>query len=447
MTNGIEPITALCPDACDAWFDTDVAALFQWCAQREADGLPHDPIAAIEEFHSRFNSTDLPSGVTLPDLLYAVTEIRTAYTERERLAIKRRVELAIEDDNTELARIHLNALDDLGQRRLSLRQRILPARAFDLQNPPPIAEPIFSIGRASILTPGNLAVVGAQAKAGKSAFIGAMLASAMSSKGDTLGCISQNPKGHALIHFDTEQSPADHHNLVATALRRADVEEPPPWLRSYRIFDLPIPDRLTALEEELSFCARKFGGIHSVILDGVADYCVDPNDATEAFSLVARLHTLTGRYNTGLLAVLHHNPGTETGKTRGHLGSQLERKAESNLTIDKDADGISTIYTKNSRHAFIPKDSGPRFRWNDIEEMHTSCESAGEQKTRADADMLWAVFAEAFETKDAYRFSELREQVERIRRVKPSMAEKSIRTAKDSGIIRKDVTNLYRIAR
>jgi hypothetical protein len=34
-----------------------------------------------------------------------------------------------------------------------------------------------------------------------------------------------------------------------------------------------------------------------------------------------------------IVGVIHFNPGGE--KTRGHLGSQLERKAETNLRLDK----------------------------------------------------------------------------------------------------------------
>ena len=55
--------------------------------------------------------------------------------------------------------------------------------------------------------------------------------------------------------------------------------------------------------------------------------------------------------NAVVVTVLHENPNSEYGKTRGHLGSQLERKAESNLRLQKDnTTGVTTIFTEKSRH-------------------------------------------------------------------------------------------------
>ena len=45
------------------------------------------------------------------------------------------------------------------------------------------------------------------------------------------------------------------------------------------------------------------------------------------------------RNSPPVFCVLHENPGTEQAKTRGHLGSDLNRKAFANLRIDKDASG------------------------------------------------------------------------------------------------------------
>ena len=84
---------------------------------------------------------------------------------------------------------------------------------------------------------------------------------------------------------------------------------------------------------------------HSVFIDGVADLCKSPNDDIEAFALVEHLAHLAIAYACPLILVLHENPsGLETGKTRGHLGSQLERKAESNLRIARDGKSGASIF-------------------------------------------------------------------------------------------------------
>lgn len=230
----------------------------------------------------------------------------------------------------------------------------------------------YSIGTTTVATPGNLCAIAAQAKVGKSALVGAFLGASLGLSGDTLGIGSSNPDGHALIHFDTEQSPEDHRNLIATGLRRVKTTERPTWLRSYRVAEIPVSDRLGLLEYEVKRATKIHGGVHSVLLDGVADLVLNPNDGAKAIAAVARLHALAAQFNTSIICVLHLNPGSSS-KTRGHLGSQLERKSEANIAIEKH-DGISTVWTQSARHSPLKKINGLRFRWNDEAQMHLTWE-------------------------------------------------------------------------
>jgi DnaB-like helicase N terminal domain len=127
---------------------------------------------------------------------------------------------------------------------------ILSSRRFDSMNPPQAARPIYEINRQSICTPGNITAISSHIKSGKSAFIGACIAASFGLDGDTLGIDSANLNEHAVIHFDCEQCPADHHALIATALSRVGIEGAPEWLRSYRILDLPTSQRFDLLEHE-----------------------------------------------------------------------------------------------------------------------------------------------------------------------------------------------------
>jgi hypothetical protein len=303
---------------------------------------------------------------------------------------------------------------------------ILAARRFDLAAPPPPARSIYRLGNATIATPGNLFVIAAQAKAGKSALVGALIASATGAHGDTLGMVSGNADGRGLVHFDTEQSPADHHGIVATALRRVRIDIQPPWLRSYRIADVPMKERFGLLEYELGCAGQDHGGIHSALLDGVADLVADPNDSAEAFATVERLHRLAVAHDTSIVCVLHFNPGSDFNKTRGHLGSQLERKAETNLALEK-ADGATVVYTKLARHAHIEKDAGVRFQWDAEAGMHLSCGTMQNEKADADTFHLQAIADEIFSDKAALRYSDLKREVMRIRHVKEGAAEKTIK--------------------
>jgi hypothetical protein len=272
----------------------------------------------------------------------------------------------------------------------------LSSRRFDAKNPPPPARPIYEINGQCICTPGNLTAISAHIKSGKSAFVGAFMAASFGLDGDTLGVDSANPQGHALIHFDTEQSPADHHNLIEIALSRVNQEEAPAWLRSYRIADVPLAERFALLEYELQRASGAHGGIHSVLLDGSADYVKDLNNPEESFGAVERLHRLAVQHGTAIICAIHINPGSENGKTRGHFGSQLARKAESNLRLLKENE-VVTAYTESSRHASISQKDGPRFKWDFTEQMHMSCGTKREETSAADVVRLRCIAEEVFE--------------------------------------------------
>ncbi|HOO93750.1 MAG TPA: hypothetical protein PKX94_09785, partial [Opitutales bacterium] len=70
-------------------------------------------------------------------------------------------------------------------------------------------------------------------------------------------------------------------------------------------------------------------------------------------------------YETAIIGVVHQNQGSDNTRTRGHLGAQLERKAETVLCMRRD-DDATLIYTTKSRGSPISRDKGPRYRW-DIE--------------------------------------------------------------------------------
>lgn len=262
-------------------------------------------------------------------------------------------------------------------------EAVLTLRRFDAANPPPPAVPRFRLGEAVISTPANLTGIQAQAKGGKTAFLGACMAATMEPTGDCLGITASNPKGHAVVHLDTEQSPADHHAVVAGAMRRAGLPSPPDWLRSYRLADVPLATRRKIIAFELERAEKECGGIYCVLLDGVADFLIDPNDSAEAFTFIDGLHQLAIRYDTSVIAIIHENPSSELGKTRGHLGSQLERKAETNLRLSKDGDGITTVFAERARHAHIPKEQGSRFVWSDEERMHVSTDATPKGRPKA----------------------------------------------------------------
>lgn len=246
---------------------------------------------------------------------------------------------------------------------------LLAERRFDFEKPKSSPRPVFKLNGTVIATPGNLVAVVAAAKAGKSSFLSAMCAAAMSPSGDFLGVSSENPNQLPMLHFDTEQSPADHDTLVRSAIRRAGLNNPPSWFYSFCLSGLEPALALACILEATATATMGANPAHSILIDGLADLVQDVNDPTSSNRLIVDLQSLAMHHDCSVVGVLHLNPGSQ--KQRGHLGSQLERKAESNIRLDR-VDEITTVWSAKQRHAAIPKTSGVKFRWSHEFLMHAS---------------------------------------------------------------------------
>lgn len=308
----------------------------------------------------------------------------------------------------------------------------------------------YSIGPTPICTPGNITAISAGIKAGKSSFVGAMLAAAMTqpdSGADCLGVKSSNPRGLALLHFDTEQSLADHDGLIRRAVRRARVAEPPAWLLSYCLTGFGFDECRQAIRQALDRARREFGGVHSAIVDGVADVVADVNDPAASNGLVSEIHALAIAFDCPIVGVIHVNPGSETGKTRGHLGSQLERKAETNLRLEK-LEETTVVYSDKNRRAPILKTHGPRFRWDSETMMHVSCECLANSKADAKAAKLGSVAQAAFHAanRPALEWASLVEAIGQVEKIGHSGARKRLDAMHEAKVLFKTPAGLWTLA-
>lgn len=331
-------------------------------------------------------------------------------------------------------------------------ETLLDARRIFLENPPPQPVTILKLDGKRISTAGNLTAISAQAKHGKSAAVGAMLAAIFAHPedgGDFLGFEAEPANGKAVVHFDTEQSPYDAWQLVSRAMRRAGLPMMPRNLRSYAVLDLTAENKLRALRNGLARAAKECGGIHSIFIDGVADLAMSVNDEAEAIALVEELVILAVQYSCPIICVIHENPAQPgfAGKTRGHLGSQIERKAESNLRVKKDGDEVSVIFSDGKqRGPAIPEATAPRFRYCEKEGMHISCEPAGVAKAEAAREAMREEVSEIFNTPKAIAglsWTDVHKRIEAIHSIKRTGAEKRFEKLKAAGLIKKNPAGLW----
>jgi AAA domain len=325
-------------------------------------------------------------------------------------------------------------------------------REFDFDNPPEPPEPVLKLSDRTICTPGNISNIQGPPKAAKSAVVGAVLASMLLEQGreaDTLGFTGGNENGRAVIHIDTEQSLHDHHSMVRRAYKRANRETKADWLRSHSLIGLEPAMCLEYLVRTMRLSAEEHGGVRLVIIDGIADFCTDPNDAEECFALIRKLHRLASDYRCVILTVLHENPGSAAGKTRGHLGSHLDRKVETSLRVAKDEkSGSVTLWVERGRHCFMPKNSGWQFQWCDEAGMHVSLQEddAAFVRPRPDKPAKYtAEVAKAFGDAETVSFSDLVKALVKAANMAESTAKARVREYLDMGLVEKVQDGKYRV--
>lgn len=310
---------------------------------------------------------------------------------------------------------------------------------FDFNNVPVRPAPILQLNGHTISTPGNITNIQAQAKAGKTSVIGGIVASVIVGERDgcdTLGFTSKNPQCGIVLVFDTEQSRFDHDTNIRLILKRAKYEGKPQWLRSFCLTERSTSERFQFIFAAMKWAAEEQGGLFMVVIDGVADLCSDPNNAEDAFHLVQELHKAAIEYNCGIITVLHENPGSDYGKMRGHLGSQLERKAETALRLAKDASsGLVTIWAERARHCMIPKTEGQCIQFDTEKHCFVSCGSAKEMKHQEQMDTARKEISEAFEGAFNLGYTELCDKIVKVTGLKIDSAKKRVKKWSDAGLI------------
>lgn len=323
-------------------------------------------------------------------------------------------------------------------------RKILDDRAFDPNREPPPIIPVFRLNNITISTPGNLTSITSTIKTGKSALIGAMMASAMNPMGencDYLGVSSQNPDQLPMLHFDSEQPPTYYWHCIKRALKRAHLDIPPPWFHSFCLTGLNCREAFEIVQEAIRIYFQPDRGLHSIFLDGVADLVSSVNEESECNSFIQRLLDLSIECNCPTIGVIHFNPGTD--KTRGHLGSQFERKSETNLRLDKDDNQVTTVWSDKQRLTPIPKNHGPCFQWSNDASMHVSVQNSNPTINDQKKSTLSPIAEDLFLDRPTLRYSDIKSALISRLHCSENTSERKISAMIGLGVIKKSVAGLY----
>ena len=325
---------------------------------------------------------------------------------------------------------------------------MLQSCEIDYENPPDASKSIVAVNGVPLGTQDNLLCITGGEGTGKSNYVAAILTGTLGTERlpaeRTLGLeITPNPNGLAVLHYDTEQSEAQLHKNLGKTLQRASLKNVPKFYHSLYLASLSRKDRLKLIRESMDLFYHKHGGIHLVVIDGIADLIRSANDETESIAIVDELYRLAGIYNTCIICVLHFVPNGI--KLRGHIGSELQRKAAGILSIEKDDNPEYSVVK-----ALKVRDGSPLdvpmmlFGWDKAEDMHVyRGEKSKEDKEKRKTEELIAVVKEAFRNSFKLTYQELCEVLMREMEIKDRTAKKYIAYMKEQRILIQDTSGNY----
>lgn len=319
---------------------------------------------------------------------------------------------------------------------------------IDYDNPPDASKSVVSVNGVPLGTQDNLFCITGGEGIGKSNYVGAILSGALVEERlgaeKTLGLeIAANPNGLAVVHYDTEQSEAQLHKNLGKTLRRSTLSSVPEFYHSLYLASLSRRDRLKLIRESLDLFHHKHGGVHLVVIDGIADLIRSANDEAESIAVVDELYRLAGIYNTCIICVLHFVPNGI--KLRGHIGSELQRKAAGILLIEKDDNPEYSVVK-----ALKVRDGSPLdvpmmlFGWDKELGMFVSRgEKSKEDKEKRKTDELIAVVREVFQSKLKLSYQELCNVLMQEMGIKDRTAKKYIAYMREQRILEQDTVGNY----
>ncbi len=318
---------------------------------------------------------------------------------------------------------------------------ILKTCEVNLKNPPIVQSPVLSINESSVGSPGNIVGITGTEGSGKSNFIAGVISGCLNpdSNIDTLGMTIQgNISSKAVIIYDTEQSEHQLYKNIDSVRRRAFLNDLPTWFKAFSLVSLNRKERLKTIIESIDNFYYEFKGIHLIVIDGIADLIGSVNDEEQSVDLINKLFQLAGYYNTLIVCVLHLNPGGL--KLRGHLGSELQRKASGVLSVERRKDQAnSTVKALKLREANPMDIPIIQFSWDDSKRQHAFVGYLDNNSNQKNKISHLRDFAqEIFTEKPIISSIELGEYLMDFYEIKDRMARNYIKIMRDNLIIKRE---------
>ncbi len=221
-----------------------------------------------------------------------------------------------------------------------------------LQEAPVVLELLQNGEPIKIGTLGNILLVQAKGKAGKTFYTSALTACLIAETSYINHVGKLPPEKPKVIYFDTEQGHEDARTVQERIYKMAGypINEEVDNFEYYCLRPFVAAERLNLID----YILNNTPGVGVVVIDGIRDLINDFNDTGQSFILIEKLMKWSDERKIHIISILHQNPNDD--KARGHLGTELTNKAEYIISIgrDKQDDSFRTIEGYGRRKSFKP---------------------------------------------------------------------------------------------
>lgn len=197
----------------------------------------------------------------------------------------------------------------------------------DYEFPPEIVR----IEGTTIATLGNFSASTGKPKSKKTFNVSAIVAAALSGKEILQYKASLPPGKKKILYIDTEQSKCHCHKVLQRILKLGGL---PIDQENENIEFFVLREYSPDQRRDIINCALQSDSeIGLVVIDGIRDLIRDINSPSESLDVVNDLMRWSSHYELHIHTVLHLNKADDN--TRGHIGTELNNKAETILKITK----------------------------------------------------------------------------------------------------------------
>lgn len=199
-----------------------------------------------------------------------------------------------------------------------------------------------------LATYGNFSFIQAPPKSFKTFFVSLLAAGYFGADEAFVEDIKSNRGNRHLLHFDTEQGKWHCQRVFMRVLDMLGTDRVPDYYHTYSLREQGYEMRRKYIEYKLETLKANGVNLGLVIIDGIADLVPDVNDLTYCNLITQWLMEMTTKYDCHITTIIHSNYGSD--KPTGHLGSLLEKKAETQFLLKRTEDGFVEVNCRRTRN-------------------------------------------------------------------------------------------------